>query len=415
MKLIGYSFTGLSLFFFLTRAMALELIFDQPIEVTTVHGKNIFHHLESAGRRNIAASENFIAITWEDNRNGIPSIYLAKKKIDDKTFQQDIKISNAGEAFEPSIIALSNNRFVVAWEENTKLYARVVGETVIGPIYKVEDKESGQVSLTSTEDNVFISYSRRESGFGRVMLQQLQVKQFELKQISAACPIDIQPVKDEQLYPAITTTDSSLIVAWEDRRPGHTIIMAAMSKKNSPCGFNPPERISMQSRRSQNQNQSQNQNRYGKGHGVSRVALATYGTGKVLATWADKRIFREGYDIYAAEHEPHGKSFFGPNSKVQDEFGGIAQQWHTTVSGNSNGNIFVAWDDNRNGDTDILLSWKEENHWSEDLVIEDASGPGEQNHPSIVVDMLGMIHVVWIHRDSIGGNTRIRYLQRKAE
>ena len=42
-------------------ANANDWTFEQPIEVTEVYGKGIFHHLESAGRRNIAVAGKTVA------------------------------------------------------------------------------------------------------------------------------------------------------------------------------------------------------------------------------------------------------------------------------------------------------------------------------------------------------------------
>jgi hypothetical protein len=147
---------------------------------------------------------------------------------------------------------------------------------------------------------------------------------------------------------------------------------------------------------------------YGRGHGVARVALAAYGKEGILAAWADKRDFREGYDIYAADWTP--KKGFGDNVRVQDEFGGVAQQWHATLAGDSKGRLLAAWDDGRDGDSNIMYSWYEDGEWGEDLVLPGASGAGEQASPSITLDSEGNLHAAWIERDVVGGPTRLRYV-----
>ena len=191
-----------------------------------------------------------------------------------------------------------------------------------------------------------------------------------------------------------------MIAAWEDRRPGHTIILASESKVDAVCPFTPPQRISLRPNRGQKMP-------YGKGHGVARVAMAAYGKSGVLAAWADKRDFREGYDIYAAAWRAAGG--FGDNERVQDEFGGVARQWHTTVAGHPDGTLLVAWDDDRDGDTNVMISWHEDGAWSEDTVLPGAGGPGEQAHPSITLDRDGNLHAVWVERDTSDGPTRLRY------
>ena len=147
---------------------------------------------------------------------------------------------------------------------------------------------------------------------------------------------------------------------------------------------------------------------YGKGHGVSRVALTTYGTEKVLATWADKRDFQEGYDIYATAFK--SGSSLGENMRVQDEFGGVARQWHPTAAGSDNGQLVVVWTDEREGNSDLMISNYVEGEWDEDLPMQGASGAGEQGHPSIIFDDTDQLHVVWIERDDRNSPTRLKYM-----
>ena len=85
--------------------------FDAPISVTPEANDRIFHHLESAGRRNIAVSGRTVAVTWEDDRDSNPSIYLARQSEGGKAFDREDRISGQGEAYEPGIIALANSSF----------------------------------------------------------------------------------------------------------------------------------------------------------------------------------------------------------------------------------------------------------------------------------------------------------------
>lgn len=379
--------------------------FEAPITVADNRNAKTFYHLESSGRRNIAVSGNTVAVAWEDDRDGVPRIYLARKKINDKAFTDEIKISNEGEAYEPSLIALDNNRFVVAWEENARIHLRLVAPDGMGPVAVPVKHESMQVSLARYKQQVLLVYSQRDERYGRIVMQSMKVDGQTLH-ADSACVVDAKPVQDDQLYPAVAVVGERAIVAWEDRRPGHTIIMAAQNELAVPCRFTSPQRIS--------EGGSGQNAGFGKGHGVSRVALAEYGTDRVLAAWADKRDFREGYDIYAAGYQrerQNGKqALFGANSRVQDSFGGVAQQWHATVAGDASGRLVVAWDDNRDGNADIFLSWMEDDGWSDDMSAPGAHGDGEQEHPSIVLDGEGNLHMAWVERQESGGPTQLYYL-----
>jgi hypothetical protein len=375
--------------------------FGKPIVVTAAHGNKIFHHLESSGRRNIAVSADTVGVAWEDDRDGTPGVYLARKSRDSNAFTREDKISGSGEAYEPSLAALNNNQFVLAWEEDARIHLRLVTPTELGPVIKVGKGEGAQASLASVDQQLLLVYSMREGRFGRIWMQTIEIdgQQLHLKE---ACAVDAEPARDDQLYPTVSRVGARDIVAWEDRRPGHTIIMAAQNHDNKPCKFHPPQRIS--------ETVSGQSTTYGKGHGVARVALAQYGAEQLLAVWADKRNFREGYDIYAAHYQSDNKQLFGPNMTVQDSFGGVAQQWHATVAGDGSGRLVVGWDDKRDGDTNIMLSWAEGDEWSDDFAVPGASGTGEQNHPAISLDSEGNLHLAWIERATIDGPTQVRYL-----
>lgn len=375
--------------------------FGNPVEVTSTHGAKIFHHLESSGRHNIAISSDTVAIAWEDDRDGTPRVYLALKGRDKQEFSKDVKISGKGEAYEPSLLALNNNRFVLAWEEDSRIHLRIATPTRLGPTVVLGKGEAVQPGLAIDDQQLVLVYSQREGRYGRIWMQRIEFDGDKLH-LKQGCAVDTEPAKDEQLYPTVATIAGRVIVAWEDRRPGHTIIMAARNRDRNTCSFGSPQRIS--------EALSGQRPAFGKGHGVSRVALAAYGEGQVLAVWADKRDFREGYDIYASHYQSGKSQLFGPNIKVQDSFGGVAQQWHATVAGDPDGRLVVGWDDNRDGHANIMLSWPEQMGWSDDFAVPGADGKGEQNHPTLTLDRDGNLHLAWIERATIGGPTRVLYL-----
>jgi hypothetical protein len=381
-------------------SVAAEWQFSTPVAVTKAAGQRIFHHLEPAGRRSIAYSDNTVAVTWEDDRDGSPRVYLARKKPSDAGFSADIKISGNGEAYDPVIVGLGDARFMVAWEEDGQVLLRMVGQNDPAPTIKLSAAGS-QPSLSRYGNGIVVVWSERIGRHGQIRLAQIAFGDAETYTIKQSCIVDDAAAQDEQLYPAVTVTGEELLVSWEDRRLGHTIIMAA---RGEPCEFTPPQRISAAI--------EQRSAIYGKGHGVSRVALATFGADRVLATWADKRDFREGYDIYAAVFQP-GEGF-GPNMRVQDDFGGVARQWHAAAAGHANGSLVVVWSDDREGNSDILMSVFADGEWGEDLPVPGASGAGEQAHPSIIFDDQGQLHITWIERDHRNGQTRLKYMMGKS-
>lgn len=387
-----------------TTVLAQPWEFDQPVAVTTTQGKGIFHHLESSGRRNIAVSGTTVAIAWEDDHRGTPTIYLAQKPLTTNKFDAAQRLSGDGEAYEPSLAALGEGRFVTAWEEKRRIHLRLIEQGKAGPVLQLDDRQAGQASLTRDGNKLLLVYAAadQQTRHSRIYQRRIRIDGAALE-AGQRCAVDSGQLKQAQLYPAVVKLPGRTLVAWEDRRHGHTIIMAAENRGDQPCRFGPPQRIS--------EELPGPRPPYGKGHGVTRVAMHSYGADRVLAAWADKRDFREGYDIYAS-HYPAGDTsrLFGANQKVQDLFGGIAQQWHPSVAGRPDGQLVVAWDDGRDDQTNILLSWYADGQWSDDLSVPGASGAPIQSHPSITLDRNGNLHLAWVERDTVGGATRLRYL-----
>lgn len=382
--------------------------FGQPVAVTDVQGEGIFHHLASSGRRNIAVAGDTVAISWEDNRHdNTPAIFFAHKTRHNETFSPAIRISGPGEAYEPSLTALGAERFAIAWEEAGHVHLRLSDGRQLGPVMKLDAPRAGQASLTADGDRLLLVYAAADpnSRHRRIYLQQFETDGLSL-QAGEPCKVDPAPLKQAQLYPTVNRLPGRTVVAWEDRRHGHTIIMAAENRQPGHCRFDQPQRIS--------EPLPGPRPPYGEGHGVTRVAMDAYGSQQLLAAWADKRDFREGYDIYASHYPAQGEALFGPNQKVQDPFGGVAQQWHPSVAGAPSGQVVVAWDDGRDDQTNILLSWYRDGQWSDDLSVPGASGSAIQNHPSVTLDDNGHLHLAWVEREYVGGPTRLRYLFGKA-
>ena len=374
--------------------------FSTPINVTAPAENGVFHHLESSGRRNIAVSGNFVGIIWEDDSDGTPRIYLAFKALASDKFESKIRISGDGEAYEPSIIGLDNGLFATAWEEEEQVSLRIVAQHKMGPIVKIGNHTSAQVSLANKGDRLMLVYRQQRHRFGQIILQQMLINnQFHLSPV-ISCPVDPEPLKNDQLYPVMALLNDHINVVWEDRRLGHTIIMASQTEPEEICKFSPPIRISEEPPGPKSE--------FGAGHGVARAALARFGESGLFAVWADKRDFREGYDIYGAEKLDNYA--YGVNVRIQDDFAGGYRQWHATISGNQNGQLVVAWTDEREGSMDIWYSWLEAGSWSDDNIFPGASGKGIQYHPSITLDDSGTMHLAWIHRQVDGGPTQIRYL-----
>ena len=118
---------------------------------------------------------------------------------------------------------------------------------------------------------------------------------------------------------------------------------------------------------------------------------------------------RRGYGIFAALGGGGGMEF-GPNERVHGEKGDELPHSNPSVAGNPEGLFVIAWDDYRQGSSDIWLSrYNDDMEWSADVSPSPASGAGEQTNSSIYLDDRGDLHLIWVERDRPGAPTRIWY------
>lgn len=382
-------------------AIAAPWVFDAPISVSHGPALQTFSHLEAAGRKSVAVSAAWVAVTWEDNRDGVSRCYVALKAPDKAVFANEMRVSGAAEAFEPAIISLDKGRFALAWEEGGRIRARLLAADGMGSPIALGTNAAAQVSLGYAQPNgFFAAWSEKQKQFWQVKVAHLIRARGTLK-AGGAHSIE-SGIDGDQSYPSIAVLNAQkLVVAWEDRRAGHTRILSSTSK-NGGTDFTPPQQINDAIWLGQ-------MNGFGRGTGVMRVALSRYGDDGVAAVWADKRNFLSGYDVYMARM-PGAAHAFGANEKAQDDFGNEIAQWHPAIGADHQGRIAIVWDDDRDGTPDIWLAWRNTGGWSDNLAVPGASGPGVQSDPSIVLDERGNLHLAWVEKAELNSPSRIRYV-----
>lgn len=383
-----------------TAALAQPWEFSAPLPVTAGHGAGIFHHLNSSGRKNIATSDETVAIVWEDNRSGRPQVYVAYKSKADSSFSPAQRVSDGENAHEPAIAALDKGGFAIGWEQDGQVWLRSVRSGAAGQARAIA-RDSSQINIArSPKGHGYATWVQRDGRFTRTMLARFEVTGEHEVRVHPAQPVDAQPATADQLYPSVALTDAGVVVVWEDRRHGHSVLYYSHSVDGRR--FNAPKRLN-------ERGPSRSGGAYGKGTGVARAALATHGRNAVTTVWLDKRDFEGGYDVYGAVSRDGGRSF-GKNQKLQDQFGDIYGQWHAAIAGHASGVRAAVWDDDRDDTSDLWLAWPTADGWSENLAVPGASGPGEQTQPSVALDAHGGLHLAWIERDTPDSPTRLRYL-----
>lgn len=181
--------------------------------------------------------------------------------------------------------------------------------------------------------------------------------------------------------PAIVATDSHIFVAWADQRSGtdHDIYFAN-STDGGATWSDPNVKINTDV-------------------GITTQnspALAVDSNGVIYMVWQDNRDSNH-YDIYFAKSSDGGATWTDPNIRVNSD-ATTTNQRDPTIAVDSQGDIYVAWEDQITGNYDINFS-KSVNGgdtWSDpstrinsDVTAED------QRNPYMAVDAQDKIYITW--------------------
>jgi len=371
--------------------------FDPRLAVTGEPEAGVYHHLDGAGHKHISVSGHSIAAVWEDNRDRSPQVYAALKPLAASRFSAAIRVSDGGEAWEPSIAALDGGRFALAWEQDGKVLAALLDDSGIGPRLSLSSALTSHAGVAVHEGRIFVCWREHRDASWFIMVAELGIDDTGALALESAAPVEPGGVPTPVQYPALAVNEGGISIAWEDRRAGHTRILASHSPADLP-GFDEPFEL--------NEYYSE-RNIYDKGSGATRVVMAPYAADEILAAWMDKRRGGSGYGIFATLGSG---DIFGPNEKVQGDEGDRLPHYNPAAAGNPAGEFVVAWDDYRRGDADIWLSgYGEGLNWGTDYSPPPASGAGEQTNPSIALDAAGGLHLLWIERSTPNAPSRLWY------
>jgi hypothetical protein len=124
----------------------------------------------------------------------------------------------------------------------------------------------------------------------------------------------------------------------------------------------------------------------------------------VFLAWHDSRDDAL-LDIYGAWSNNSGESF-SPNLKVSDSQTGYRQS-QPDAAFHPSGEVTVVWQDDREGDLDIRASCSSDGDFPPSVRVDDASPGSDQSYPSVAVDSLGNVSVVF--RDERTGDPHISW------
>jgi len=138
----------------------------------------------------------------------------------------------------------------------------------------------------------------------------------------------------------------------------------------------------------------------------SAPSIACDDDGNFVIAWTDERNEDEtDYDIYAQRFSIYG-TLLGSNFKVNDDDGETLQR-RVKIAMSGSGNFIAAWEDRRNGNTDIYAQRfaSDGSAIASNFVVNDDQSNASQSNPVIAADQAGNFVIAW--NDLRDGNFEI--------
>jgi len=141
-------------------------------------------------------------------------------------------------------------------------------------------------------------------------------------------------------------------------------------------------------------------NTYGDGD-QNNPAIIVDGNDDIYVVWQDTR--NGDSDIYAQKYDGNGNSLW-PAGDIAVSISSENIQENPRIAADSDNNIYVVWYDGRNGDNDIYGQKVNSGGsivWADDIRI-NSNTSGDQKNPDIIINQSGNLVVVW--QDNNPGN-----------
>ncbi len=215
--------------------------------------------------------------------------------------------------------------------------------------------------------------------------------------------VDDGPAGSTQLNPRMTVDASGAVYAvWQDSRSGNWDIYFSKSTDGGVSFSRPNVKVS-------------DEEHFAK----FWPGVAVDSEGSIYVVWQDARNGYDNYDIYFARSVDGGQTF-GANVRVGDSDPNRSVQSHPSIAVDSGGNIYIAWGDERRGDSDIYFTKSVDKGVSfvaPSVRVDDTgSAASIQMEPSIAAAANGDIYVSWTDmRRNEGFNTYDTYFARSTD
>jgi len=364
----------------------------------------------------IAISSNGeFMIAWEDRRIGNRSIYAQRFTAQGESLGENMLVSDAPQCSSPTIGALDGGRYLAAWTDyrdgNFDVYAQWLENDgqAIGSAFKVNDdtgsaRQFYPAIATGQGGHIVITWKDERSGSAIYAQRYISPgyvagSNFKVNGKSAGSAPN---------YPAVAVDASGrFTIAWQASMGSvYNVYAQRFASNGTALGMN----IKL--------------NDDDTDFWQLAVSLGANAQGEMVAVWQDNRDLND--DIYGQRFAHEGTTI-GANFRLFIKEGG---SWQTmpAMAVDPNGRFVIAWEDERNGLSDIYARlyasdgntlWPDINDCNmlgfdpnecNNVKVNDDQGLAQHVQPDVAMDNNGNFVIVW--RDTRENGEANIYAQR---
>jgi hypothetical protein len=327
-----------------------------------------------------------IYVVWKEYRNGENDIYFAKSTDGGNSFSASKRVNDDGigkTQDQPSIAVDSAGNIYIAWRDSRDNYN--------WDIYFANSTDGGQTFSSNKRVNDFASSLQYEPSIALDSIGNIYIAWEDDRNgdydiyfsnstdggntFSPSMKINDDSDGVYQYYPSVAGGGpGNVYITWMDPREGSFDIYFTRSVDGGDT-FSTNKKI----------------NDDVGSASQSSPSIAVDEAGKICSAWRDER--NGNWDIYFSSSVTGGTTF-STNIKVNDDIGD-AEQLGPSIAVDSEGNIYCVWMDQRNGNLEIYFANSSDggSTFSGDKMVGDAIS--SKRYPSIAVDDIGNIYMAW--------------------
>jgi len=350
-------------------------------------------------------------IVWRDRRNNDADIYAQMlDAAGARSWGSDVRVNsddNPADQTLPSVAISDNGVAIVAWQDKRNSRREIFAQKLTGSGVKLWSADV-QVNLTPTgEDQQYPAIAANTSGYagiiwygyrsGQAGIYAQRLDSSGARQWPTDAHIDSGGAT-ASIYlnlPAVSVVpDGRMVIAWTGVGAGSPDVYAQKLDLDGSRLWGGEVRV----------------NTNGGVADQTDPAVAVDRDGNALIAWSDARSGSN--DIYAQRLDAAANKLWSAAVRV-DSHRGSVNAGHTAVALDASaGDALVAWGDDRRGDWDVYvqrLALSGNRRWAEDVQLNSDDGSSEQRDPAIAVDRAGYTLAAW--QDGRNGDTDV-YAQR---